>query len=492
MGELGIERNTSSAAFITTPFRRNKWVTVAAIGSWLVLLTSQSIAITTVPVLLAIALLWLGFTLTLTPTGWRKPAALAYVLLLLFYSLSILGLQQLPQWTDVPPDSNTYDLKGQAIDRHLDGETLPAEEFGLQVGEGETTWSPETPWSYAYVLGSVDFLYQMYVGYFYHLTTPDSQALILSHATMLAALPIFVFLLSIQLVNDKTLAGLASLLVVLDTNFSVNASWLLKDTWVTLLTTIALLTSASLLTDKDSQQHTWRVVILTLALTALSCLRSHVAIAFWIVLAFLITLRIFRGNRRVVALLFTLFVSYYISGLMKLPLIELNSEQTYVNALFSNVSSLIGTIGVIEQSAYSTPNGAIDSAVAKFHSALDKSPLVTASKSIAHTLFAPYPWIALTHGFRGSAMELYWPGTTLWIFGLPFMFSGLAAYIRRGSMEHMLPVFVSLIIVAAYIVTFGEFSTRQRQFLMPLFWIWAAYGITLGLSRIRRLRAPAT
>lgn len=97
-------------------------------------------------------------------------------------------------------------------------------------------------------------------------------------------------------------------------------------------------------------------------------------------------------------------------------------------------------------------------------------------RSIARTLLAPYPWVAITQGLKGdSHLELYVLATAFWVFALPGTLLGLVIMVKRDVKALMLLTLLGLI-TAAYIVFFGEWSTRQRVFMMPLLYCFSAIG----------------
>lgn len=88
-----------------------------------------------------------------------------------------------------------------------------------------------------------------------------------------------------------------------------------------------------------------------------------------------------------------------------------------------------------------------------------------------------YPWVILTDGLQfQSGIELYYLGVVLWIVCLPGIFWAVGQALRHPSFP---AAFVGLVLGAclvAYILFLGEWSTRQRVFMLPIFFALAAIG----------------
>jgi hypothetical protein len=125
---------------------------------------------------------------------------------------------------------------------------------------------------------------------------------------------------------------------------------------------------------------------------------------------------------------------------------------------------------------------------------LREAPPLALTKTVAHTLFGPYPWVPFTYGLNYNSTELFYPGTVMYIMGLPFLFVALWRLIRgspgfiRGSPELLVILIWASLIVLEYIASQGEFSTRQRVFMMPLFWVLVAFGVEQVRARFGKMR----
>ena len=82
----------------------------------------------------------------------------------------------------------------------------------------------------------------------------------------------------------------------------------------------------------------------------------------------------------------------------------------------------------------------------------------------------------------------------MYIMGLPFFFVALWRLIRgspgliRSSPEVLVILIWASLVVLEYIASQGEFSTRQRVFMMPLFWVLVAFGVEQVRARFGKMR----
>ncbi len=98
-------------------------------------------------------------------------------------------------------------------------------------------------------------------------------------------------------------------------------------------------------------------------------------------------------------------------------------------------------------------------------------------RSAARTLFAPYPWAAISPRLNWiSFSELYFPGVVLWVFCLPGLFGALIGGLKQHDSGFWLLALFLAALVAAYTVWLGESSTRQRLFALPATFALAAIG----------------
>lgn len=440
-----------------------------------------------------------------------RPALLIYGVGLVCYTGQILLIQMLPQSRDLIPDSVTYRLNAEALVLHWRGEPVPARAFHVfpYPDVRLTEWLPGAPWGYAFVFGSYHFLYQLYAAVIYVLVGSHPQAVILSHAILLASMAVLAAGVVRLLFDSGRAAAVAALLVLLDTNFAVNAAFMLKDTLAMWLAVLIALLSVRLLRKRDLTLAD--TVVLTAALTLLSCARFHAVMIAFLALAAGAVGAGLGASRVAVRVSAVIAVTLTLSGVAKIHSYELSAAETLKAAARANWNSIKGATDVVGTSwsvaavsvrstapttsapptttqgvAVPTPapiRG--DESVIGFSRALLMRPVVTVVKGAAHTLFAPYPWVAFTRGLRGNFVELHYPGTVLWILGLPLLAVGLAGLgARRPERLYVLVLLASTTLL--YMAVYGEFSTRQRQFMAPVCWGLAAYGLMAVVERRRR------
>lgn len=488
------------------------WWGFVALALWALLLlaTVEGLDLSSLFVLLAYASVVFGLTIAMGPCEWR-PALLLFGIGTLWFTLAILFVQQFPQAAAINPDSVLYDLQARALALHWQGRTIPAQSYGVLPFENPNGspafefWRPNDSWGLGVVMGSAHFAYQVYVAAFYFLADVPPQGVVLSHAALLGALPVLALGIAARFFAGRPgVPILAAVLLMLDLNFSVSAAWMLKDTLVTWLTALAVLGTVDLVHGRVRLSAT---AVLVAALIALAVSRIHVFYALiLLIFSWSIVQRVRTGKGRMLPVLvivvawagagasliadFAKPVSELLPQAMTTPLSALRGFQhvmaaSFEAALVAPKLSSEGTGGFSEQGC--AVEGAVDDAVCDFHVSLREAPLWTLVRSAARTLFAPYPWVAIHPGLTWESFtELYYPGTLLWISLLPFFALGVALSPRgRGS---ALVLALTGIICLIYIAVLGEFSTRQRQFLMPILVPFSAWGISCALQMWQRRR----
>ncbi len=177
----------------------------------------------------------------------RKSVLTLLVLGLLAAWLKVLVVQSAPQWHDVNPDSITYELNGRAFAAHWQGQPVDGDQYRLHglaqrhaAGLHGSKWQPDETLSYAFVVGSHEWLYAAYVGLFYRLGTNQPEVVIASNVLWAAFLPVAAFGIALALRASRDVALAAATLALIDPNTGVNASWLLKDTLASFLTMAAV------------------------------------------------------------------------------------------------------------------------------------------------------------------------------------------------------------------------------------------------------------
>jgi len=102
--------------------------------------------------------------------------------------------------------------------------------------------------------------------------------------------------------------------------------------------------------------------------------------------------------------------------------------------------------------------------------------------SLAHTVFAPYPWSTLQVGFQGNWPELFIVEGLIWMILLPFVFIYIPTILNSREVVVWLMMLTSIGLFLAYSVTAGEYSTRPRLMSMPFLWFAVSGGLVKAMS----------
>lgn len=484
---------------------------LVALAAWaLVLATVDGMNASSLILLLVHAVLVFGAAMALRPCEWRT-ALLLFGFGTLWCGLAILLVQQFPQAMGVNPDAVLYDLQARALDLHWQGRTVPTQSFGVlpfESADGTRTfefWHPTDAWGLGLVMGSSHFAYQVYVAIFYFLSDAPAQGVIVSHAALLGTLPLLAFgMASRFFTGNSRVPLLAAVIVLLDLNFSVSAAWLLKDTLVTWATALAALGAIDLV---HRRLRPLAAAVLIAALILLAISRIHVFYALVLLVLGWTLLQRIRTGKRVMLPVLVVVIAWVGAGVSLISDFAKPAPELVSQAVTSPLAALRGfqhVMGASFQAALVPPTvvtggavlspeqrcaveGSVDGVVCDFYASLREAPLWTLTRSVARTLFAPYPWVAIHPGLTWQSFtELYYPGTLLWISLLPFFGLGVALAPRgRGS---GLVLVLAAMICLMYIGVLGEFSTRQRQFLMPILVPFSAWGLVQARHLWQRKR----
>lgn len=501
---------------------------VAILISWWVAVSFQVTSWNGLILLTAEAALVLMLVLSLSEREEWKRVVFLFLIGLLFRTTQILIIQQLPHAADHLPDSSTYHLHASALVQHWRGHPVPVVDYGLDglVPRKLDKWLPSANLEYGSVFGTRHFLYELYMGIVYWFVGTEPVNVITSHAVLLAALGPIVYTLARTLFPEKQRVALFAVgLVFIDFNFSAVGAFLLKDALAAVLVSLTVL--AVCLVFRSSR---WYPAFVLLAvLTGLSLVRYHVVVAFWAVVL-PIALWTWRslGSRKLVAVV---VLSFLASSLVYTPSVL---QRGFSDLIASNLQTVSGGLQTLVNSAGPAPTDPVPETPApaspvltssaptrsgpttsyqppanpvrpprpeafdvwthQWLQALQKDPVLALVKSGAHTLFAPYPWTPLFHGFSYNFSELLYPGVIMWILALPLIALALR-HLPFQSPQVLVVALWATLIVGAYVVFQGEFSGRQRIFLMPLFWLLAGYGLDVALvARVARrpVRTPAS
>ncbi len=417
-------------------------------------------------------------------TAHHRPViCTVFAVALLAYTTETLLVQTLPQWSDSFPDSTLYDSNARALVSHWQGLAVSAADFKLKglTARNIPEWLPTDGYDYTTVLGMSRYLYQIWVAIIYALSDGSRITAVFSNVPLLAGMAAGVYLLADSLFGRRV-AGFATLLVMLDPNFAVWGSVLLRESLMLFLTVLALLASTRMLKREGTVGSNARV--LTGALGLLSVLRFNVVAALLLAMGCALLSGVQRPAWRSIVI--------GLAGLIALVAIASQFGPGFRTALdnslpgqivMENVQIFQGAERVLEAARRTgdAHEAGVNSVRQQWHTRLREQPLwLNGVKAITRTLMGPYPWVALTHGLSGNNFyELMYPGMTLWLFFLPaLLFAGW-----RLSWRHQPALLMCLIWLAAeaaiYIIGYGEFGGRERIIAMPLMWILATKGMLM-------------
>lgn len=427
----------------------------------------------------------LGTALILARRGERRLVTVL-VLVGLAVSAGKIGLfQQAPQWHDTNPDSITYDLNARALALHWAGEDVPAEDYRLRGLDAhqKPVWTTEERFTYGQVHGSSDWLYVGYVAVWYALAGADQDVAIFSNAALAAFSPAAAFGIALALGASRKLALGAAMIALVDPSSGINASWLLKDTLVGFLAMAALWAAVVYARDRRGRF----LIVLAIAVGLLGATRF---VAFGALLIALAIWSVWALRRLEYAPSIAMIAVIVVALLLRAWLVSLPQSAVSTEAAVSGVV-LTAQAGLETLKATRGAENA-DETVLRWKDALQENPLLAITKSVAHTLFAPYPWVAAHPGLTWKSFsELYYPGVVLWMAMLPGVAFAIAHFARRRDQGAWIVLVFLAVLLAAYTVFLGEWSTRQRVFALPAFFAIGAIGWSLLIAKYKTRRRSA-
>ena len=428
---------------------------------------------------------WVAITAWVLAPRAERRAALALVLIGLIASfLKIAVFQQVPQWLDINPDSFTYELNARAFALHWDGILVNVESYNLRglmglqaVGAHGVEWLPHASLLYVVVIGSSEWLYTAYVGLWYWLIGVTQTTVIWSHALWAAFFPAAAFGIALSIGASKRVALAAAGLGLLDPSAGVNASWLLKDTLAGYLAMAAVWGALSFLRDGGKS----RLLVVILTLGALGSVRyvAFIGLALAVGVVGSGLLFIYKQRLRGVLLLAVVLFAWILQGMLFHFSNPVRGRGGAPGAVAATVIAVPGKIAAQGIEVLRSKEGDVgaDDAVLNWKRHLVSDPLPTLLRSVARTLFAPYPWVAIHPGLNWvSFSELYYPGVVVWMICLPGIFVALSQGLRRLDPGFWLLTLFLTALLVAYTIWMGEWSTRQRVFALPAFFALAAVG----------------
>jgi len=427
---------------------------------------------------------------------------------LLASALKIWLFQQTPQWHEVIPDSVTYHLNAQAFAAHWNGESVNGIDHNLRGllamgnrGLNKHEWSPNDHLSYASIMGSHEWLYAAYIAIWYFFCNATPEAVIASNALWAAFLPAAAFGIAINLGAKRYIAVAAAGLALADPSAGANASWLLKDTIAAFLTMATLWSLISYLKNNKG----CHLFIASLALSGLGGIRFGAFAGMVISIALICSwLLIKKQKKQALMLACTALFAWTIQGVYsQAPHIQVTSHTpgtsiknnggTTKNPKASSNAVFRTFMGGTDVLTASEGETAADESVISWKNHLFEQPIHAIFRSLARTLFAPYPWVAIDPGLNWrSSSELYYPGTILWIICLPGILTFISTTARKSDPATWLLLLFLASQFAAYTIWLGEWSTRQRVFTLAAFFAIAMIGWVqlrdIGRSRLTNTR----
>jgi 4-amino-4-deoxy-L-arabinose transferase-like glycosyltransferase len=461
----------------------NVGLTAAALALWVGLLSRmvEPPPMAGLALLLAEAVALLGLVRSLAPEAERRTVAMLYLGGLLLYSLQTLVIQSCPQWADHFSDSAGYDLGARALLLHGQGEPVPAAAFRLKglVRAGIDYWPPGDAYRFADVFGMSRALYLLYLAGIYAVTEGSRATAVLGNLPFLAGMAGGVFLLARELSGQRRVALLAAGLVLLDPNFAVWGSVLLRDALIACLCVLALLGGVRL---ARRGVQTGPLGLVLGALAALAALRFNAVAAFAAAgaLAALPRWQHVPQRKTLMALAGLGLAAVLAVALLPGPRAAWEASPPG-RILHENIQILLGGARVLEAASgqgRAEDDARINAVRRDWHARLREQPLwLNLARSGARTLLGPYPWVALTQGLAGDNFyELMYPGMALWLLLLPgFFYAWWWLPVRRDPAVALCLTWL-LLETAVYVIGYGEFSGRERIMAQPLLWIFAAWG----------------
>ena len=185
-----------------------------------------------------------------------------------------------------------------------------------------------------------------------------------------------------------------------------------------------------------------------------------------------------KGRSRCLAIFAVVFSAWLASGLVaKAPHFSFNGPEESINLIHALAKPAITVSHGVSALRLSQGDPTADDSVLRWKDALVESPVYSIVRSAARTLFAPYPWVAISPGLNWvSFSELYYPGVVFWILCVPGVFAELVSGLQQRELGFWLLALFLAVLVAAYTIWLGEWSTRQRVFALPAFFAFAAMG----------------
>lgn len=433
------------------------------------------------------AVLW-AFLAALGEAGERSAVQLIFVGSLFIYTLQVLAVRELPQWSDAFPDGVRYDANARGLALHWMGRAASVADCDLRGlrAMGVAQWSPGDTTAYADVLGMSRYLYQAYVAGVYALADGSRTTAVMGNLPFMAGAAAGVYLLARGLFKPGRVAALSVALVVADTNFAVWGSVLLRESLLIFLIVLALLGMVRWVRRGGGAWGSACLALGALGLVALIRFNAVAAFGVAVVGVGLAHWRAWTGRKA----RWTLAAGgVLLVGVAVLPLGGV--WQGSLPAKVIEESWKISRGGTTALNAVSGRWSSEDDATVngprqQWMKELRERPLWrNVGTAVWRSFMAPYPWSVFRHGFAGRDFyELMIPGSLLWVGLLPLFFFALATLRLRGDAAALLCVVWLLAEWVIYMIGYGEFSMRQRMMAQPLLWILVALGAHEAVERL--------
>ena len=387
-------------------------------------------------------------------------------------------------------DSAYYDMNARALVGHWNGEDILSSVYSLGGFHPQfTTWAANDWLDYSKVFNSWHTLYDIYLGLLYWVAGSELKYALIGNAIFLASISPLVYVIVLKLFNEKSHALLAASMIIIDPSFSAVGAFILKDSLAVFFFTTFILISVKVFTKKKTILISTIWVIL---LSLLALVRLPIVIAVYATLILLLTIK--EGRKRVGIFFVAIVIvsSLLLSGVLAKP-------QTFISHLDDPsaypVISVVGKrVGIFHnpraerkkladkkelevsdkeqksKSEYAKPEKSMSEYVKP------ESRLFKIVKSIVLTVAEPFPWVPFKHGFVISFQELFYPGTVLWIIGLPLCVYFLVRIRAWSSQTILFIVIMSVTYVILNMIAYGDLSPRHRVFILPVFWILSTGG----------------
>ncbi|MFU0507708.1 hypothetical protein [Pseudaminobacter sp. NGMCC 1.201702] len=445
--------------------------------------------ITLLPYALFISIIFVGALVAgaLAFPGERATSVILCIMGFMFATLKIWLIQQTPQWHDVMLDARQYQLQAQAFADHWHGLAVDVDRMrvlGLQ-SRGQGTWPPNLNLPYSSIFGTHEWLFSAYLAVWKVISPNWFLWASYANAAFSAFFPAAAFGIARSLGAGRRVSILAGAAALFDPAAAVNGAWLLKDTLAGWLAIGAIWAGIRMRESRGL----WVFVIFIIFTGFLGAVRFAALVAIFFACTAVALIFVFQRRWRCAAnfgispafalLIFALFCA--------LPLSADRVEQ--LNP-FSSVTSIVR--GQHETFVTtSSNNAASDETVIDWRNRLSENPIRALFTSASRTLFAPYPWVAITHGLSyDNGFELYYMGMILWIFCLPGILWSIINKVVRPTIPYVFILCILGSAFAGYTLFLGEWSTRQRVFLLPVFFALAAIGWADLHARWRERHRP--